>query len=56
MPEVVIRKIVTQVEDVFHEGGPAAKKPYRPRRSAGRHRQPVRRKISSPTSRVSWKT
>ena len=29
MPEVVIRKIVTQVEDVFHEGGPAAKKPYR---------------------------
>lgn len=29
MPEVVIRKIVTQVEDVFHEGGPVAKKPYR---------------------------
>lgn len=29
MPEVLIRKIVTQVEDVFHEGGPATKKPYR---------------------------
>ncbi|MCU0790552.1 MAG: amino acid synthesis family protein [Nitratireductor sp.] len=29
MHEVAIRKIVTQVEDVMHEGGPAAEKPYR---------------------------
>jgi hypothetical protein len=29
MPEVKVRKIVTQVEDVLHEGGPVAASPYR---------------------------
>jgi hypothetical protein len=29
MPEVKVRKIVTQVEDVLHEGGPVAERPYR---------------------------
>jgi hypothetical protein len=29
MPEVKLRKIVTQVEDVLHEGGPVAARPYR---------------------------
>ncbi len=29
MPEVKVRKIVTQVEDVLHEGGPVAEQPYR---------------------------
>ena len=29
MPDVKIRKIVTQVEDVWHEGGPIAATPYR---------------------------
>ena len=29
MPEVVIRKSVISVEDIFHEGGPVAATPYR---------------------------
>jgi hypothetical protein len=29
MPEVKIRKSLTGVEDIFHEGGPVAEKPYR---------------------------
>ncbi|MFO1123218.1 MAG: amino acid synthesis family protein [Hyphomicrobiales bacterium] len=29
MPDIKIRKIVTQVEEVWHEGGPAAAVPYR---------------------------
>jgi hypothetical protein len=29
MPEVKVRKIVTQVEDVLHEGGPVSERPYR---------------------------
>jgi amino acid synthesis protein len=29
MPEVVVRKTVTCVEDIFHEGGPVAEKPLR---------------------------
>ena len=29
MPEVVVRKFVTQVEEIFHEGGPVAERPYR---------------------------
>jgi hypothetical protein len=29
MAEVKVRKIVTQVEDVLHEGGPVAERPYR---------------------------
>ncbi len=29
MPEVKVRKTVTGVEDVFHEGGPTAAAPYR---------------------------
>jgi len=29
MPEVVIRKRVTCVEEIFHEGGPVAEKPLR---------------------------
>ncbi len=29
MPEVKVRKIRTGVEDIFHEGGPVAEKPYR---------------------------
>jgi hypothetical protein len=29
MPEVIVRKTVVTIEDIFHEGGPIAKKPYR---------------------------
>ncbi len=29
MPEVEVRKTITGLEDVFHEGGPVAAKPYR---------------------------
>ena len=29
MPEVVIRKMVTCVEEIFHEGGPIAARPLR---------------------------
>jgi hypothetical protein len=29
MPEVKIRKFVTAVEEIFHEGGPLTKKPHR---------------------------
>ena len=29
MPEVKIRKILVSVEDIFHEGGPPAARPYR---------------------------
>ncbi|MFV2038531.1 MAG: amino acid synthesis family protein, partial [Paracoccaceae bacterium] len=29
MPEIVIRKIVTVVEEIYHEGGPRAKTPLR---------------------------
>lgn len=29
MPEVQIRKSLTGVEDIFHEGGPVAERPYR---------------------------
>ena len=29
MPEVVVRKRITCVEDIFHEGGPAANQPLR---------------------------
>src|SRR5579871_4479792 len=29
MPEVIVRKFVTQVEEIFHEGGPPAPKPLR---------------------------
>lgn len=29
MPEPKIRKIVTSVEEIFHEGGPVAEKPHR---------------------------
>jgi hypothetical protein len=29
MPEVVVRKKVTSVEEIFHEGGPVAEKPLR---------------------------
>ena len=29
MPDVKIRKFLVSVEDVFHEGGPAAARPYR---------------------------
>lgn len=29
MPEVKIRKSLTGVEDIFHEGGPVAERPYR---------------------------
>jgi len=29
MPEVIVRKTITTVEDIFHEGGPRAEKPYR---------------------------
>jgi len=29
MPDVIVRKIITTVEDIFHEGGPVAQKPYR---------------------------
>lgn len=29
MPELVVRKIVTAVEEIFHEGGPAAQTPLR---------------------------
>ena len=29
MPEVKVRKFLITVEDVFHEGGPVAAKPYR---------------------------
>ena len=29
MPEVIVRKTVITIEDIFHEGGPITKKPYR---------------------------
>jgi hypothetical protein len=29
MPEVKIRKSLTGIEDIFHEGGPVAERPYR---------------------------
>jgi hypothetical protein len=29
MPEVVVRKMLTSVEDIFHEGGPVSPKPHR---------------------------
>jgi hypothetical protein len=29
MPEVVVRKKLTSVEEIFHEGGPVAEKPLR---------------------------
>ena len=29
MPEVVVRKMLTSVEEILHEGGPVAEKPYR---------------------------
>lgn len=29
MPEVIIRKTIITIEDIFHEGGPIADKPYR---------------------------
>ncbi len=29
MPEVIVRKTVITIEDIFHEGGPIAEKPYR---------------------------
>ena len=29
MPEVVVRKMLTCVEDIFHEGGPVSPKPHR---------------------------
>ena len=32
MPEVIVRKIVTQIEEIFHEGGPISQNP--PKRGA----------------------
>lgn len=29
MPDVILRKTVSSIEDTFHEGGPAPEKPYR---------------------------
>jgi len=29
MPEVIVRKTIVTVEDIFHEGGPVAQKPHR---------------------------
>lgn len=29
MPEVIVRKTVITIEDIFHEGGPIAENPYR---------------------------
>ncbi len=29
MPEVIVRKSIISIEDIFHEGGPIAAKPYR---------------------------
>ena len=29
MPEVIVRKKLTYVEEIFHEGGPVAAKPLR---------------------------
>jgi len=29
MPEVIVRKTIVSVEDIFHEGGPVSQKPHR---------------------------
>ncbi len=42
MPEVVVRKKLTCVEEIFHEGGPAVPKPLLQGRSASGDSKSIR--------------
>ena len=53
MPEVVVRKKLTCVEEIFHEGGPVAEKPLRRAAVLAVIRNPFAGSYV-PTSKGSW--
>ena len=52
MPEVEVRKKITAVEEIFHEGGPLLRSPSAPRRRAGCHPQSFRGRVRERHRRV----